>query len=81
MSGGLGGLKSVASRNMLGGAGSGSGSGLGSGLGSAPGPPGSVIGGALVPSPASTGNASAGAGGGYERDTEETMRTRESLDI
>lgn len=77
MSGGLGGLKSVASRNMLGGAGSGS----GSGLGSAPGPPGSVIGGALVPSPASTGNASAGAGGGYERDTEETMRTRESLDI
>ncbi|OWZ55854.1 cytoplasmic protein [Cryptococcus neoformans 125.91] len=77
MSGGLGGLKSVASRNMLGGAGSGS----GSGLGSAPGPPGSVIGGALVSSPASTGNASAGAGGGYERDTEETMRTRESLDI
>lgn len=75
MSGGLGGLKSVASRNMLGGAGS------GSGLGSAPGPPGSVIGGALVSSPASTGNASAGAGGGYERDTEETMRTRESLDI
>lgn len=79
MSGGLGGLKSVASRNMLGGAGSGSGSGLG--LGSAPGPPGSVIGGALVSSPASTGNASAGVGGGYERDTEETMRTRESLDI
>lgn len=77
MSGGLGGLKSVASRNMLGGAGSGS----GSGLGSAPGPPGSVIGGALVSSPASTGNTSAGAGGGYERDTEETMRTRESLDI
>lgn len=77
MSGGLGGLKSVASRNMLGGAGSGS----GLGLGSAPGPPGSVIGGALVSSPASTGNASAGAGGGYERDTEETMRTRESLDI
>lgn len=75
MSGGLGGLKSVASRNMLGGAGSGSGSG------SAPGPPGSVIGGALVSSPASTGNASAGAGGRYERDTEETMRTRESLDI
>lgn len=72
---GLGGLKSVASRNMLGGGGGGAGSG------SAPGPPGSVIGGAPVSSsPASTGSASVGTGG-YERDTEETMRTRENLDI
>ncbi|KIR97410.1 cytoplasmic protein [Cryptococcus deuterogattii 2001/935-1] len=66
---GLGGLKSVASRSMIGGAGSGSATG-----------PGSVIGGAPVSSSTSPGSANVGTAG-YEKDTEESMRTREGLDI
>lgn len=66
---GLGGLKSVATRSMIGGTGSGSATG-----------PGSVIGGVPVSSSTSPGSANVGIGG-YEKDTEESLRTREGLDI